>query len=348
MIRVLIVDDSPAVRQVLQATLSSDPEIQVVGLAVNGQDAVQKVLALRPDIVTMDVEMPLMNGIEATRSIMEQCPTPVVIVTGHGGAGEADVAFSALRVGALQVLEKPMGLLDQMRQQERELFIATIKALSEVRVIRRRFDNRTESAAGSAPSSVSRLRNRIELTVIGASTGGPAALNTVLRALPATWPTPLLIVQHITIGFTQGLVQWLQRDCALALRIVEHTLVMAAGVVYFAPDDRHLVVRGKNLMDLSDAPQVNHVRPSVDVLFESVARHYGGAVLAVLLTGMGEDGAAGMQAIHTQGGVTIAQDEATSIVYGMPKAAVDLGACSYILPIQEIGPRLASLLQVSQ
>ena len=348
MIRVLIVDDSPTVRQVLQAMLESDPEIQVAGLAVNGQDAVQKVLALRPDIITMDVEMPLMNGIEATRAIMEQYPTPIVIVTSHAGAAGAAVTFNALRMGALQVLDKPVGLLDEVHQQERELFVATIKALSEVRVIRRRFDTSVQTPGPGLRNNVSRLRSRIEVVVIGASTGGPAALNTVLSALPTTLALPLLVVQHITIGFTQGLVEWLQHDCSLPLRIVHQSLLMTSGVIYFAPDDRHLLVRGKNLMDVSDAPRINHVRPSVDVLFESVARHYGGAVAGVLLTGMGEDGAAGMKAIHSQGGLTIAQNEATSVVYGMPKAAADLDACSLILPIQEIGPRLVSMLQAAQ
>lgn len=346
MIRVLIVDDSPTVRMLLQATLESDPEIQVAGVAVNGQDAVNKVNSLRPDIITMDVEMPLMNGIEATRTIMEQCPTPIVIVTSHGADSDA-VTFNALRMGALQVLEKPVDLLNGMHQLDRDLFVATIKALSSVQVIRRRFDDSVRGAARER-SQVLRLRNRVEVVAIGASTGGPAALNAVLRTLPATLGLPLLVVQHITAGFTQGLVDWLQHDCRLPLRIVQQPLAMAAGTIYFAPDDRHLFVRNKNLLDLSNDPQVNHVRPSVDVLFESLARCYGGSTLAVLLTGMGEDGAAGMQAIYTQGGVTIAQDEATSVVYGMPKAAADLGACSYILPIHEIGPRLVSMLQGSQ
>jgi two-component system chemotaxis response regulator CheB len=342
MIRVLIVDDSPTVRLLLQTTLEADPEIRVAGFAVNGQDAVQQTNALRPDIVTMDVEMPLLNGIEATRLIMEQCPTPIVIVTSHSSDNDA-VTFNALRMGALQVLEKPTDLASQMRQQERDLFVATIKALSEVRVVRRRFDRSLRTSAASG-NQLPQLRRRVEIVAIGASTGGPAALNAVLRTLPATLALPLVIVQHITAGFTQGLVEWLQHDCLLPLHIVLQPTTMAPGTIYFAPDERHLFVRNKHLLDLSDAPPVNHVRPSVDVLFESVARCYGGATAAALLTGMGEDGAAGLQAVYLQGGITIAQDEATSIVYGMPKAAADLGVCNYILPLPEIGPRLVSLL----
>jgi two-component system chemotaxis response regulator CheB len=250
-------------------------------------------------------------------------------------------------MGALQVLEKPADLLNNLHQVDRNLFVATVKALSEVRVIRRRFDSPARSA-GVESNLAPRLRSQIEVVAIGASTGGPAALHAVLRTLPTTLTLPMLVVQHITAGFTQGLVDWLQHDCQLPLRIVWQVMAMAPGTIYFAPDDRHLFVRNKNLLDLSDAPLVNHVRPSADVLFESLARVYGGAVAAVLLTGMGEDGAAGMQAIYTLGGVTIAQDEATSVVYGMPKAAADLGACSYILPIHEIGPRLVGLLQTSQ
>jgi len=340
MIRVLIVDDSPTLRQVLQAVLESDPAIKVIGMAANGREGVQKTIELKPDLVTMDVQMPIMDGMEATRLIMERQPTPIIVVSALTDDPDLSVSFNAIRAGALQVLEKPIGPLSGILPPQSAALIMAVKLMSEVRVIRRRFSSTLAVSAAHANAPVMPHTAQLDLVAIGASTGGPAALNTILKALPADFAVPVVIVQHISTGFTEGLVNWLQRECLLKLRIVVDRQVVTTGEVYFAPDDRHLVFSATGVLGLTAAPPVNHVRPSVSVLFDTAAAWYRSAVIGVLLTGMGEDGAWGLKKIHERGGLTIAQDEATSVVYGMPKVAAELGAVDHVLPVGEIAPFL--------
>ena len=343
MIRVLIVDDSITIRYVIQTILESDPDIKVVGFAGNGQDAVRRADELRPDVITMDVQMPGIDGIEATRLIMEQCPTPIVVISAHNSDPALTISFNALQAGAVQVIDKPVNGLAPDAADERAALIATIKLMSEVRVVRRRFSAARPASAAAAVEPLSSLR-ATDLVAIGASTGGPAALNAILGAIPANFPTPILIVQHITAGFTGGLVSWLGRGCALPVCTAQADERIRPGVVYVAPDDRHLTISAGGRLCLDTGELVNHVRPSVNVLFDSVARVVGPAAVGVLLTGMGEDGARGLRAIRQRGGVTIAQDEATSVVYGMPKAAAEMGACSTILPLDQIAAYLARIV----
>lgn len=339
MIRVLIVDDSPTVRLTLQTILESDPEIKIVGFAVNGQDALRKTIELRPNLVTMDVLMPEMDGIDATRLIMSQCPTPIIVISAHKSDPEMAIGFSAIQAGALQVVDKPSNAFAPESAAERATLIAAIKLMSEVRVVRRRFGAPRNDAPPPQPAAQAAPKS-VELVAIGASTGGPAALNTILGALPAGFPVPILIVQHITVGFTQGLATWLQGGCQLSIRVARAEERIQPGIVYIAPDDRHLLITAGGRLRLADGALVNHVRPSVDVLFESIGPLYGARALGVLLTGMGEDGARGLRAIRQHGGFTLAQDESTSVVYGMPKAAAELGACNAILPLDRIAPFL--------
>jgi two-component system chemotaxis response regulator CheB len=324
----------------LKAVLESDPGIQVIGTAANGEEALRQTLALKPDLITMDINLPTMDGFAVTRRIMEQRPTPVVIVSASVEQQQMVVAFNAMQAGALDVVMKPSGVSHPNFAQLSQQLITTVKLMAEVKVIRHYRSVLTpRPAASHAPAA-----RQLTLLAVGASTGGPAALNILLKMLPADFPLSALIVQHMTAGFTAGLVAWLQGACLLPIKVAEEGEVVRPGTVYFAPDDTHIRILTRNVIGLSTAPPVNHVRPSANVLFESVARVYGGEAVGVLLTGMGEDGALGLKAMHDRGSPTIAQDEATSAVYGMPKAAVDLGSADQVLPITQIAGAVLTLL----
>ncbi|MGC8781187.1 MAG: chemotaxis-specific protein-glutamate methyltransferase CheB [Anaerolineae bacterium] len=332
MIRVLIVEDSPTLRMLLKTVLESDPEIAVIGMATSGEEGVRQALALKPDLITMDVHLPGMDGFTATRRIMEQQPTPIVIVSSSVDHHEVMTTFNAIQAGALDVLRKPTSIDHPDFAALRERLITTVKLMAEVKVIRRYRSPMAARGAGERPQA----GRPYSLVAIGASTGGPAALNAILKELPAGFPLPVLVVQHMTAGFTAGLVSWLQLESRLTVKVAEDGENLRPGTVYVAPDDTHLVVAARGVVGLSKAPPVSHVRPSATVLFESVARVYGGDAIGVLLTGMGDDGAVGLRAMRERGALTIVQDEATSAVYGMPKAAVELGAAGQVLPLPQI------------
>lgn len=340
MIRVLIVEDSPTLRMLLKTILESDPEIAVIGMAASGEEGVRQALALKPDLITMDVHLPGMDGFAATRRIMEERPTPIIIVSSSVDQHEVLTTFNAIQAGALEVLQKPTSINHPDFAALRERLLTTVKLMAEVKVIRRYRSPMTRRSAGELPRS----GRAFSLLAIGASTGGPAALNAILKELPAEFPLPVLIVQHMTTGFTAGLVAWLQLESRLRVKIAEDGEVLRRGTVYVAPDDTHLVVAGRGVVGLSKEPPVSHVRPSVTVLFESVARVYGPEAIGVLLTGMGDDGAAGLRAMRERGAATIAQDETTSAVYGMPKAAVELGAAEQVLPLPQIPAAVLALV----
>ncbi|MEJ5198946.1 MAG: chemotaxis-specific protein-glutamate methyltransferase CheB [Anaerolineae bacterium] len=343
MIRVLIVEDSPTLRMLLKTILESDPEITVIGMATSGEEGVRQALALKPDLITMDVHLPGMDGFTATRRIMEQQPTPIVIVSSSVDHHEVMTTFNAIQAGALDVLQKPTSVNHPDFAALREKLVTTVKLMAEVKVIRHYRSPVTRREDGERP----KVGRPYALLAIGASTGGPAALNSILKELPAGFPLPVLVVQHMTTGFTAGLVSWLQLESRLKIKIAEDGEYLRGGVVYVAPDDTHLLVAARGVIGLSKAPPVSHVRPSATVLFESVARVYGGEAIGVLLTGMGNDGAEGLRAMRERGALTIAQDEATSAVYGMPKAAVELGAAVQVLPLSQIPGAVLALVGVS-
>lgn len=344
MIRVLVVDPSPTVRQLVEAILHSDAEIRVIGTAVDGGEAVRKTLALKPDLVTMDIRMPVMDGLEATRQIMAVHPTPIVVVSARVDDPDLQIAFNAIRAGALDVIEKPAGSGHADYERIRERLVSTVKLMAEVKVIGRHRPRR--QASGQAPElRAVRSREPVALITIGSSTGGPAALKTLLSALPLAFPIPIVIVQHIAVGFLEGLIGWLQQDSQLRLQIARHNQRLHPGEVYFAPPEYHLEVMRPGVLGLNQAPAVSHVRPSATVLFESAAHVYGAQAAGIVLTGMGDDGAAGLKAIHDRGGITLAQDEATSVIYGMPKVAVELGGVEQVLPIHHIAPALLELVR---
>ncbi len=344
MIRILIVDDSPTMRMLLKSILEGDPELLVVGVAANGAEAVEQTILLKPDLITMDVLMPIVNGFEATRRIMAQQPTPIVVVTSHIDSVELNTTFNAISAGALDVIAKPVGPDHRDFERLRNRLINTVKLMADVKVVRRRFAVPAPSAWPPTPPRLPSLRAQPAVIVIGASTGGPSALKTLLQALPPNLPTPIVVVQHMASGFTPGLVAWLDQTSPLPIRLAANGQRIEAGQVYFAPDDWHLEFKAPRLLSLNQEAPVSHVRPSVTRLFESAARVYGSAVIGVLLTGMGDDGATGLARLHALGAPTIAQDETTAVIFGMPKVAVELGAVEHLLPLDEIGPMLLKLL----
>jgi two-component system chemotaxis response regulator CheB len=345
-IRILVVDDSMTIRRRLCDVLAADPEIEIVGEAGDGRSAIELCRELRPDIVTLDMMLPVMSGLAATEYIMAHFPTPILIVSSSTNRGELFKTYEALAAGAVEVLEKPTGSETDGQWETR--LVSMVKLVSRIRVIthpRARLGpfGRTPTAPAARPAAGPIETPR--LLALGASTGGPGAIITILRALPWPYPLPILMVMHIGEPFALAFADWLdgQSPHRVAYARDREPLSGARGRVVIAPPDRHLVVAGNRLVLTSD-PERHSCRPSVDVLFESLARECGPAGVACLLTGMGRDGAAGLLDIHNAGGFTIAQDEATSIVYGMPREAALLGAARHILPLGEIGPVLAGLV----
>ncbi|MCY1145550.1 chemotaxis-specific protein-glutamate methyltransferase CheB [Actinoplanes sp. Pm04-4] len=351
MIRVLLVEDSATMRHHLRESLASDPELQVVGEATDGGDAVEMVARLRPDVVTMDMMLPTMSGLVATEHIMAEHPTPILVVS-SADRRELFSTYNALAAGAVDVLEKPRG--DATDADWGRRLCAAVRLVSRIRVIthpRARLDGRGRSRVEppapppptpAAPPSIDAVR----AVALGASTGGPGALTDLLRALPAGFLPPVLCVQHIAASepFAVAFSDWLAGQTGRDVSYARDRTPLAAltGRVVLAPPDRHLVVRD-GMVRVTDGPPRHSCRPSVDVLFESVAAEYGPMAAGCLLTGMGRDGAEGLLTMRSRGAVTFAQDEASCVVYGMPREAALLGAAAYVLPPARIAARLAEL-----
>jgi two-component system chemotaxis response regulator CheB len=342
-IRVLVVEDSITVRRRLCDVLAGDAELEVVAEAEDGSQAIDLCREFRPNVITMDMMMPVMTGLAATEFIMAHFPTPILIVSSSTNRGELFKTYEALAAGAIDVLEKPTGNDDNDWDRR---FIATVKLISRIKTIthpRARLSGYSRAAAAFAPSPAAN-QQPCRVVGIGASTGGPAAIVDVLKALPADFPLPILLVLHIGQPFASAFAGWLDGQTARPVAYARdgEAVATAAGKVIMAPPDVHMEVSAGKLR-LTSTPERHFCRPSVDVLFESLAREYGAATTACLLTGMGRDGASGLLDIRRAGGLTLAQDEATSVVYGMPREAVLLGAAQRVLPIGDIGPVLASL-----
>lgn len=338
MIRVLVADDSPTMRAFLVDILRADPAIEVVGEAGDGEDAVRQTVRLKPDLVTMDIHMPVLDGLEATKEIMAEAPTPIIIVSSAVTDEAIGASLDATRAGALMALPTPSPRSPRF-QDDAAHIRSMVKAMAGVKVVRRRARSRER---GALPREAG---GRVGVVAIGASTGGPAALHRILMDLPRDFSVPILVVQHIARNFVQGLCQWLNGHCDLRVRIAVDGEALEARSVYLAPDDLQLGVRARNVARLSDDAAVGGFRPSASYLFDSVAKAYGSECVAVVLTGMGKDGAEGAVAVRQAGGTVVAQDEATSVVYGMPAEAVRVGAVSRVLPVQTIAATLADLVQ---
>ena len=306
MIRVLVAEDSAVARELLVALLEQDPMLRVVGTARDGLEAVAEAERLRPDVILMDVHMPRMNGFEATRRIMERVPTPIVIVSASISREEVALTFEALKAGALTVVDKPGGPDHPKHAESARRLVETVKLMAEVKVVRRW--PRGERPAPPAPPAVKADR-KIRLIAIGASTGGPQVVAEILRGLPREFGAPILVVQHIAPGFTEGLVEWLGQGTPLAVRLAEAGESVRPGTVYVARNGVQMGITGDGRIRLTKEPAEDGFCPSASYLFQSVAQAYGRAAVGILLTGMGRDGARGLLRLREAGGLTIAQDE---------------------------------------
>jgi two-component system chemotaxis response regulator CheB len=344
-IKVLIVEDSAVVAEFLTHLLNSDPAIEVVSVARDGVEGVDAAQRCHPDVITMDVHMPRVDGFEATRQIMETCPVPIVIVSAN--SGEAAMNFHALEAGALAVIARPEGRGHSDHARSAAELLDTVKLMSEVKVVKRWTRSRASLPAIVAPSSSVSRSGSIETVVIGASTGGPLALQILLKGLPAEFPAALLIVQHMTPGFTPGFVEWLSKSAGFPVKMAVRGACIQPGVAYVAPDGFQMGLTAARHIALSDAPPENRMRPSVSHLFRSARAVLGSRVAGVLLTGMGQDGSEELKALKDRGAITFAQDEESSVVHGMPGHAIFLGAASYVLPPEEIARVLVTLLRKS-
>jgi two-component system chemotaxis response regulator CheB len=344
-IRVLIAEDSPTVRWHLK-TLLEEAGLRVVGMAQDGEQVVSMVEDLKPDVISMDIRMPRVDGLEATRRIMARTPTPVVIVSGMLET-EIDLSLQALEAGALAVVSKPPDRQNPEFPAKRQQLATMLRAMAGVRVIARREFLRPSLSSSPPPAARVSRRMTPEIVAVGASTGGPGALHQLLQMFPANFPLPIAIVQHMPHEFIGGLVRWLSSNTALTVQIAEDEMRLAPGQVVIAPGDVHLKLerRGAELITrLVGEKGPYRYQPSVDVLFESVAKICGSAAVGVILTGMGEDGAAGLLTMRQQGAPTFAQDEASSTVFGMPGAAMMRGAVERLEPLSNIAPEVLKLV----
>ena len=348
-IRILLIEDSPTEIYLLRKLFQHAPDLEIAGVAQNGREALDMLPGLQPDIICTDYHMPVMGGLEfilrATK--LSTCPIMVlsVAVQGH----QKDNIFKLLSAGAVAVVAKPTGTIAGITPDEgRELF-------DMIREIARSHSNKTTRST-DAPVPVSQVSDSadglrtvtpdphgVALVVIGASTGGPQILSRLFAKLPATYPVPIVCVQHISNGFLGGLVSWLQHECKLAVKIAEPGDAARPGHVYFAPDGMDLKISGRGIFMLEPGGAPNRHCPSIDSLFFSVAREFGPKALGILLTGMGRDGAAGLKAMIDAGAATIAQNEETSVIFGMPGAAIALGAARFVLSTDDISRTLARL-----
>ncbi len=337
-IRVAVIDDSATERLFMVSLIADAPGMEVVGTGVNGMDAINLSKTLRPDIIVMDVIMPKVNGLEATAHIMHEHPTPIVLTSSSHNPSEMSLTFEAQRAGALSSVGKPV----LGNPEICETFLRTVRLMAQVPLVRRWSKPRTRIPATTgtlvsdaiSPELVVFSKEQLQqvrIVGIASSTGGPSVLMNVLQTITGDFPVPVLIVQHVSNGFAAGLAEWMDSQLSIHVRLAEDNLTPKPGCVYIAPDDFHMELNADGAIRLHQKPAYRGLRPSANYLFESFSKYYGKQSLAIILTGMGDDGAGGMLNLYRAGGLTIAQDRQSCVVYGMPKEAIGLGAVDVVL-----------------
>ncbi|MFP4599320.1 MAG: chemotaxis-specific protein-glutamate methyltransferase CheB [Persicimonas sp.] len=373
--RILIAEDSSLFATVLGDMIEPEPDMEIVGLATNGKQAVELCAELRPDLILMDIHMPVMDGLKATGQIMARCPTPILVVTADPYRGGVDLSFKALSAGALDLVAKPDEL--PMREAERLELLRKMRILAEVPVVRHVRESLGSGGRSASKSSSAKADQKVatphssakkssakkssakkdgaekqgnvageSTPVVGivASTGGPKALAQMLGELPADFPAPILVVQHITRGFSAHLTRWLDGNSALRVVEATHGQPVRSGHVYVAPTEMQMELAASGLLKVYDGPAVAGHRPSGDVLLRSLARHVAPRAVGMVLSGMGQDGAFGMAALYRSGSVTLVQDETSSIVYSMPRSALDRDVVSEVVELDSMAERLAQIV----
>jgi two-component system chemotaxis response regulator CheB len=347
-IKVLIVEDSPSVQDLLIYILTSDPEIEIIGTAYTGKRAIKFMERNKPDIITMDMDMPEMNGMEATRIIMETKPVPIIIVTASWSPSDVKSTYKATEAGALDIMEKPRGIGHPDHNRMALELVQTVKLMSKVKVVKRWPETSREPERVKVSPSIIKLEKikaDIKLVAIGASTGGPIAIQKILCLLPKNLPVPILVVQHIAKGFLKGLVEWLSETTGHNVHVAADNENPKQGNVYVAPNGFQMGVKTGGKLVLKKDGTENNLCPSVSYLFRSVAEVFRENAIGVLLTGMGKDGAYELKMMKDHGAVTIAQNKESSVINGMPGTAVKLGAAKYILSPEQIAGTIEQLVR---
>jgi two-component system chemotaxis response regulator CheB len=344
MINILIVDDSETETQLLKNIFLQEPDFNVIGCAKNGKEAIQLTEYLKPDIITMDIQMPVLDGLNATKIIMSKYPTPIVVISSTLKNTQLNMSFQALEAGALSVIEKPVNTTPQSFNDSKDRIIEAVRSMSEIIVIKHRFP-RSTLIKHKNKITKNNPGNQFEVLVIGASVGGPQVLSSILTNLPEAFPIPIIVVQHMTPGFMSGFVKWMNNSTTLNVKEATHNEVLSKGTVYFAPDYFHMQIHKDNdklISKLITAPPVTGFCPSINVLFHSVSTACENSI-GVLLTGMGSDGAQGLLDIKEANGHTIIQDEESCVVFGMAGVAQSMGAVDKIVEIGELATYLKSI-----
>ncbi|MEE3719497.1 chemotaxis-specific protein-glutamate methyltransferase CheB [Tumidithrix elongata RA019] len=375
-INVLLAENSLVTLEILQRILSGSADVKVVGIALNGQQALDLIPSTKPDVICTDLFMERMDGLELTRQVMAKYPRPILVISNAVQGKDTEMIARALQAGAVDVFPKPTTGLPSDYEKVKAALIHKIKVLAGVRVFMKPLrdpirepirDPMPKASAslnipatkhptatnltvsvGAIANPSDRLMTQFKVLAIGASTGGPGAFEKILYRLPANFPIPVICAQHISEGFLEGLVNLLDSKCLLKVKIAQVGEFPQAGIIYFAPETQHLELDSHGQFIYSLGAQAREYCPSITMLFKSIARFYGKTCMGVLLTGMGNDGAEGLKAIFDTGGLTIAQDEQSSVIFGMPKEAIALGAAHYVLPLPDIAPFLLTQAQLER
>ncbi len=340
-IRILIAEDSDLFADVLSETIEAEPDMKVIGVASDGEKAVEMCGAERPDLILMDIQMPRMDGLTATRHIMGQTPTPILVITSDPYHGGVDMSFKALSAGALDLMAKPEGL--PWPDSEYREFMRKVRLLSQIPVVRHMRGRRRAPVSFHGRPGEELEPDEIAILGIVASTGGPKAVARILGDLPPQFASPVLLVQHIMRGFSTHLSTWLDKNCALPVREASQGMKVEPGTVYVAPAELHMEFTSSGQLSLHDAPEIGGHRPSGDLMLESLARHAQSRAIGAVLSGMGSDGTVGLSAIKRTGGTTLVQDRESAVVYSMPQSAIDLGVVDEIVELDNFARRLVKI-----